>query len=86
MTIFIVAEEEDVKHCIEKRDKYANELTICFNIKGVVFKTSQAMVYLKVKFLEEVGTTDFQSDKQFKKHYSALRITFKESSEDIYIN
>ena len=52
MTIFTVAEEEDVKHCIEKRDKYANELTICFNIKGVVFKTSQAMVYLKVKFLK----------------------------------
>ena len=50
---------------------------------GVGFKPAQAVVWLKHKFPEGVGATDFPNDKQIKTKFSALKRAFKDASEAI---
>ena len=47
------------------------------------FKPAQDVVWLKEKFPEGLGATDFPIDKQIKNKFSALKREFKEASEDI---
>ena len=49
----------------------------------MVFKSAEAIVWLKEKIPEGVGATDFPSDKYIKTKFSSLKRSFKEASEDI---
>ena len=53
--------------------KYSYELKPCFSKNGVGFNTEQAMVWLKEKIPEGLGTTNFPSDKYIKTKLSALK-------------
>ena len=55
------------------REKYSCEINTCFRENRVGFNPEQARVWLKGKFPEVVGGTDFWSDKQIKNKYSALK-------------
>ena len=64
-------------------DKNADEIKTCFIKNYVVFKTVQAVVWLKYKYSEVVGVTNSPSEKYIKTKFSALKQSFKEDSEDI---
>ena len=62
---------------VSYNEKYNNEIKTCLIKNSVCSKPSHAVVLMKVKFPEGVGSNDLPSDKQIKTKLSALKQAFK---------